>query len=76
MSRPRPLHDYPPATLDAIRSSVAALLRHQDILPTDLYVKLCLLREDLTTAINSSPRPAPAFTPRPAPTRQPPQQRM
>jgi hypothetical protein len=76
MFRPRLLRDYPPATLDAIRSSVAALLRHQDILPTDLYVKLCLFREDLTTAINSSPRPAPAFTPHPAPTRRPPQQRM
>jgi hypothetical protein len=76
MHWPRPLHQYPPATLVTIRSTVAALLGHQDILPTDLYVKLGLFRDDLTTAINSSPRPSPAFTPHPAHAGRPPNQRM
>jgi hypothetical protein len=73
---PRPLRDYPPATLDAIRTTVAALLRHQDILPADLYVKLDLFRDDLTTAINTSARPSPAFTPHPAQPERRPNQRM
>lgn len=76
MYRPRPLRDDPPGTLATIRAAVATLLRHQDILPTDLYVKLSLFRDDLTTAINSSPPAIPAFTPHPAQPRQPPNQRM
>lgn len=76
MYRPRLLREYPPGTLDGIRGAVAALLGHPDILPTDLYVKLNIFRDDLTAAINSSTRPSPTFTPRPASTGQPPNRRM
>jgi hypothetical protein len=63
MNWPRLLHEYPPGTLNSIRSTVATLLGYQDILPTDLYVKLNLFRDDLGAAINSSTRPSPAITP-------------
>jgi hypothetical protein len=76
MHWPRPLRDYPPATLASIRSSVAAVLGYQDILPTDLYVKLGLFRDDLTAAMNSSPRPSPALLPHTAQAGRPPNQRM
>jgi hypothetical protein len=50
MHRLRPLSNYPAPTLDALRAAVAALLRYQDMLPTDLYVKLSLFRDDITGA--------------------------
>jgi hypothetical protein len=70
MYGPRPLSDYPAATLDILRGTVAGLLRYQDMLPTDLYVKLHLFRDDISQAIrpraqpelphgNPSPRKAP-----------------
>jgi hypothetical protein len=64
----RPLRAWPPETLAALRAQVAALLRFSELLPADLYVKLDLLREDLSAVI--SPEPVlhvPAFTPRPQP---------
>jgi hypothetical protein len=67
MHRLRPLSNYPAATLDALRAAVAALLTYQDMLPTDLYVKLSLLRDDITEAINPSPQRSPMLTPHPAP---------
>ena len=76
MSWPRLSSEHPAGALDEIRSTVAALLGYRDILPTDLYVKLHLFREDLTAAINSRARPSPTFTPHPASTRQPQNQRM
>ena len=66
MRQLRPLSSYPAATLDALRAAVAALLRYQDMLPTDLYVKLSLLRDDITEAINPSPRPVPDAHPSPS----------
>ena len=66
MRRLSPLSSYPAATLDALRSAVAALLRYQDMLPTDLYVKLSLFRDDITDATNPSTRAAPILTPHPA----------
>ena len=65
MRRPKPLSNYPVATLDALRATVTALLRYQDMLPTDLYVKLNLFRDDITEAISPSPRPSPMLTPAP-----------
>ena len=66
MPRPAPLSSYPAATLDALRSAVAALLRYQDMLPTDLYVKLDLFRGDIATANGHGPPPPATFTPHPA----------
>jgi hypothetical protein len=66
MHRLSPLSRYPGATLDALGATVAALLRYQDMLPTDLYVKLSLFRDDITEARNPSPRPSPMLTPHPA----------
>ena len=66
MHRLRPLSSYPVATLDALRAAVAALLSYQDMLPTDLYVKLSLFRGDIAEAISPSPRPSPMLTPHPA----------
>jgi len=63
MHRLSPLSSYPPGTLDALRAAVAALLSYQDMLPTDLCVKLDLFRDDITKAISPSPRP-PAAHPR------------
>ena len=37
------------------------------MLPTDLYVKLDLFRDDITQAISPSPRPSPMLTPHPCP---------
>jgi hypothetical protein len=62
----RPLSTYPAATLHAARAAIAALLRYQDMLPTNLYVQLDLLHGDISEALQPSPRPAPAFTPHPA----------
>jgi hypothetical protein len=60
----RPLHTCPPETLAALRAQVAALLRFEDLLPADLYVKLDLLRDDVAAVISPpSVRGAPAFTP-------------
>jgi hypothetical protein len=53
MSRLTPLSNYPAAALDALRAAVAAVLRHQDMLPTDLYVKLTLFRDDITEATSA-----------------------
>jgi hypothetical protein len=66
MHRLRPLSNYPAATLDALRAAIAALLAYQDMLPTDLYVKLNLFRDDITEAINPSPRSSPMLSPHPA----------
>ena len=64
MNRPRPLADYPPATLDTVSGIITTLLLgYQDMLPTDLYVKLDLFRGDLANAISPSPR-LPAIRPR------------
>ena len=63
MPRLSPLGSNPAATLDALRAAVAALLRYQDMLPTDLYVKLSLFRDDITQAINRSSRPSPMLPP-------------
>jgi hypothetical protein len=57
MNQARPLGAYPPDRLDALRAAVAALLGYQDMLPTDLYVKLDLFKDDITKAIGSTPRP-------------------
>lgn len=77
MYRPKPLSKYPQGTLDALRSIVVTLLSYQDMLPTDLYVRLDLFRGDISTAIAPSPRPSPAFIPHPAaPARQLPDGRM
>jgi hypothetical protein len=60
MPRPQPLSTYPAATLHAMRAAAAALLRYQDILPTDLSIKLDLLHGDLSEALRpSSPRDNP-----------------
>ena len=70
MYRQRPLSDYPPATLDALRGTVAALLRYQDMLSTDLYVKLDLFRDDISQAIRPRAQPQPSHgnpSPRKAP---------
>jgi hypothetical protein len=66
MHRLRPLSDYPPGTLDALRAAVAALLGYQDMLPTDLYVKLDLFRDDIAKALGPSPR-RPSMRPRTPP---------
>jgi hypothetical protein len=66
MRRLTALSTYPAVTLDALRAAVAALLSYQDMLPTDLYVKLHLFRDDITEAIGPSPRPSPMLTPHPA----------
>ena len=58
MYQPRPLRDYPAATLDALHGAITALLGYQDMLPTDLSVKLSLLRDDVAKATSPSPRPA------------------
>ena len=51
MNRPRPLRDYPAATLDALQSAITALLLgYQDMLPTDLSVKLDIFRYDVSQA--------------------------
>lgn len=61
----RPLASYSPQALAEFRSRVAALLRYEDLLPTDLSVKLDLLHDDVSAAIRQgTPRPA-TFTPRP-----------
>ena len=73
MLRPRPLTEYPPGTLDALRGILTALLSYQDMLPTDLYVKLDLFRDDVTPP----PTRSPAFTPHPgAPPRRQADKRM
>jgi hypothetical protein len=66
MSRLRPLSSYPAATLDALSSALAGVLRYQDMLPTDLYVKLDLFRDDISKAISPSRHPSPMLTPHPA----------
>jgi hypothetical protein len=48
----RPLRACPPETLAALRAQVVALLRFQDLLPADLYVKLGLLRDDISAVIS------------------------
>lgn len=62
----QPLSTYPAATLHAMRAAAAALLRYQDILPTDLSIKLGLLHGDLSEALRSSQPAASAFVPLPA----------
>ena len=66
MPRPHPLSAYPAATLHAMRAAAAALLRYQDILPTDLSIKLGLLHGDLSDALRPSLPSAPVFIPHPA----------
>lgn len=66
MSRLRPLSSYPAAALLDLNSAIAAVLRYQDMLPTDLYTKLDLFRDDISVAISPSPRPSPMLTPHPA----------
>ena len=51
----QPLRRSAPETLAALRAQVAALLRFEDLLPTDLYVKLDLLRDDISAAISPPP---------------------
>ena len=69
----QPLRSCPPETLAALRAQIAALLRFSDLLPADLYVKLDLLREDISKVISPPPAlRAPAFTPHPASSRHPP----
>ena len=66
MHRPRPLRDYPAGTLDALQSAITALLLgYQDMLPTDLSVKLDIFRYDVSQAIGLGPRQATTFTPAP-----------
>lgn len=65
----RPLASYPPETLAELRSRVAALLRYEDMLTTDLYVKLGLLRDDISHAIRQRAGRTPTFTPPPPTTR-------
>jgi hypothetical protein len=65
MHRPSSLSAYPGATLQAVRTAVAALLKYQDILPTDLSTKLDLFRGDINAALRHTSGPAPAFVPRP-----------
>ena len=72
MHQLKPLNDYPPATLHGLQGPIATLLRYQDMLPSDLYVKLDLLHGDITAAITPSPRRTAVFTPRPALPGQPP----
>lgn len=62
----RPLSSYPAETLTALGSHVVALLRYEGLLPTDLSVKLDLLRDDISRAITRSARQAATFTPHPA----------
>ena len=66
MHRPRPLGDYPAATLNALSGTITALLRYQEVLPTDLYVKLDLFRDDIRQAVTPCPRRSAIFTPHPA----------
>jgi hypothetical protein len=66
MPRPSSLSAYPAASLHAVRCAVAALLRYQDMLPTDLSTKLDLFRGDVNQALRPTPGPAPIFVPRPA----------
>jgi hypothetical protein len=67
MNRPRPLRDYPVATLDALQSAITALLLgYQDMLPTDLSVKLDIFRYDVSQAISLGYQQATTFTPHPA----------
>lgn len=68
MDRRRPLRDYPAATLEAVSGIITTLLLgYQDLLPTDLYVKLDLFRGDLTDATRRpSPRRPAGTAPRPA----------
>jgi hypothetical protein len=59
MHRPRPLRDYPAATLDALQGAITALLLgYQDMLPTDLSVKLDIFRYDVSQAIGRGPQQA------------------
>jgi hypothetical protein len=74
MHRPSSLSAYPGATLQAVRTSVAALLKYQDILPTDLSTKLDLFHGDINAALRRAPGPAPTFVPRPVPSRPVPDQ--
>ncbi len=60
----RPLSSYPPQELSALRSPVSAVLRYEHMLSADLYVKLDLLRDDITIAVNRSTPRGPIFTPR------------
>jgi hypothetical protein len=66
MRRLRPLSDHPPAALHGLQGAIATLLRYQDMLPSDLHVKLDLLHDDITAAIAPSPRRTAVFTPHPA----------
>ena len=61
MPPPRPLTEYPPATLDSLRGTLAALLSYRDMLPTDPHVKLSLFRADVTAAITPPPPRSPAM---------------
>jgi hypothetical protein len=72
MNRPRPLHDYPATTLDGLQSAITALLLgYQDMLPTDLSVKLDIFRYDVSQAISLGSQQARAFTPHPVTTARP-----
>jgi len=66
MPRPSPLSSYPAATLHAVRSAVAALLKYQDILPTDLSIKLDIFHGDINDSLRPVRDPVPIFIPHPA----------
>lgn len=59
----RPLTSYPPQVLAELRSHVTAVLRYEDMLTADLYVKLDLLRDDITIAVNRGAPRGPTSTP-------------
>jgi hypothetical protein len=61
-----PLSAYPDTTLHAVRTAVAALLRYEEMLPTDLSIKLDLFHGDIGEALRPSRPPTPVFLPHPA----------
>jgi hypothetical protein len=69
MHRPSSLSAYPGATLQAVRTAVAALLKYQDMLPTDLSTKLDLFHGDINAALRIASGPAPTFVPHSEPPR-------
>jgi len=66
MTKLGPLSAYPDNTLHAVRAAVAALLRHEEMLPTDLSIKLELFHGDISQALRPSRPPDPVFIPHPA----------
>jgi len=66
MSRLGSLSAYPANTLQAVRAAVAALMRYEDMLPTDLSIKLDILHSDISDALRPARSSGPVFMPHPA----------